>query len=135
MGVFKKLPVSVLLGKPIKNRLMKGIFLPGRKNFPFHSKPVTIIASFDGTTNAVTDGKANETDEGQSTVLFGVVRQTGMVLMVEIPMLGKMSESGLMKIEGHPSLSKKRIESTASGIMEVESGQSFYVLFTNVRET
>lgn len=52
---------------------------------PINSKPVEILASFNGTANAVTDAKENDTDEGNSTVPFLVDRKTRLASMAETP--------------------------------------------------
>lgn len=74
-GGVEKLAVSVILGTTFINRVIKRIFPPEPKIVLFHSKPVEILASRDGTVKEVIDEKASETNKGQNKVLFGVSQQ------------------------------------------------------------
>lgn len=111
---------------------MKSIFPSERNILPYHSKPVSILTSFNNKSVSIFPDEENEEDPVGA--LFRVAKQVWFLEMYETQELVHSTSADLLLIESHPKVAKPRVAVTASGIMEVIPGSPIYLLLANFLE-
>lgn len=141
-GVVENLAVDILVGTSFIDRCIRGIFPTERKIVPWHSRPVSILTSSSNISSKFprvefldhdgTQSEVKEDDEEEEFFLCRVSRPITIPADTQAAVSVSSQGAGLMLVETHMHLAKRRCSMAARGIMEIFPGKPFFLYVANL---
>lgn len=141
-AVVDRLVVSVLLETIFSDKLIKTIQPAGRKIAPYHSPQVPILMVHEPRSEAKKNTSVIRHFIEQDSALLKtpiksepknntVARQVFFKARCETTVLVSIQVAGLIEVIPHLNLARNHACMTATGIIDISPGRSFYITFAN----